>query len=368
MNIKRLPRLQKDSDARLPKYRQIVAVLEDFIRQEQPERGTKFFTDRALAAHFHTTTVTIARSLNVLVSRNLLERRIGAGTFVRYDAANPQRKRRIGVLCHEIIAMDSVYVGPVMHTFNEFWNARGYQVISFYSTPKKWRQFIQDYELDGVMVLVPREEFAQDILKLHQENYPVVSIGYAFPELKEISFGSDHGAITAEAVEYLYRAGHRRMALLFDDRSITSKQVRIRSFQQAMWERRLPVAPDWIMSINGPDDAGGKTFAEKFARVFRGGERPTAILLDSIFNLFAVYHLAAENHLRIPEDLSVVGFDDAEFLQYINPPLTVIAQPLEAITTAAAEKILNMIEKKNVPSPVGKYNNKLIERKSTAKI
>jgi len=356
-----------DSGNSRSKYREIAAILEDFIISQSPAVGSKFFADRALAKHFAATTVTIGRSLNILVEKNMLERRIGAGTFVTYDAANPKRKKRIGVLCHEVIAMDSVYVAPVMHTFNKFWDERGYQVISFYSTPKKWRQFIQDYELDGVMILVPREEFAGDILKLHQENYPVVSIGYAFPELKDISFGSDHGAITIEAVEYLYNAGHRRIALLFDDRILTSR-VRSRSFQQAMWERRLPVSPDWIMQINQPDDASGKEFAKKFKQIFRGSERPTAILLDSVFNIFAVYHLAEENNLRIPEDLSVVGFNDAEFLQYINPPLTVIDQPLEAITTAAAEKILNMIEKKNVSSSIKKYNNKLIERKSTAKI
>lgn len=362
MNIKYLPTL-KENNSSLPKYIQIALLLEEFLKNNPQEKNSKFFTDRALAKHFKSTTVTIARSLNVLVEKNMLERRIGSGTFVCYSAANPQLKRRIGVFCHEVIAMDSIYIYPIMHAFNQYYLEQGYKLISFYCQPQEWLKLIKEFELDGVMILVPRDDFAEHIIKLRQQNYPAVSIGYAFPELAGIAFGTNHTEATCRAIDYLYDLGHRRIGLLTDSK-FSSSSARVRGYNQAMWKHRLPTAPDWIIS-SGNFGRNVQQMKMEFTQVFNSPDRPTALLLDNVFDIFSVYQFAKLNGLQIPQDLTVIGFDDADFLEYIDPPLTVMGQDLHAISVSAACKLQNMIEQKdinNTESTVSPY--KILERKS----
>ena len=91
----------------LPKYRQIAAVLEEFLQRANLSEGDRFFSDRALAQRFSTTSVTVAHSLNYLVSKGLLYRRAGSGTYVGKRIGVLPGRRRIGIICHQKIVADS---------------------------------------------------------------------------------------------------------------------------------------------------------------------------------------------------------------------------------------------------------------------
>lgn len=348
----------------LPKYRQIAAVIEEYLRRTNPPAGTKFFTDRMLAEHFMTTPMTVAHSLNYLAENGLLKRRAGSGTYVGKFTPTHNR-RRIGIVCHEIICDDKCYVSPILSRFSAFFEMRNYECIILRGGPEVYRRMVDEYQLSGIMILVPREEFAEDLSALSRDNIPVVSIGYAMTGMPKLSFGTDHAANVKTAIQYLYDLGHRKIAL-YSSISQASGPVFLRSYRQEMWYRQLPVHPNWELAVSRTDEPLSIRLKE-LTELRESGNMPSAILIANVFDAVAIYSYAAENKLRIPEDLSLIGFDDAELARELNPPLTVIAQDVAKIAEAAAGCLLSKIENRECNEcDVNDKNTVLLERGSCA--
>jgi len=358
MRLSDLPILNP-ATADLPKYRQIAAVLEEYLQRANLPEGERFFSDRALAKRFSTTSVTISHSLNYLVSKGLLSRKAGSGTYVGKQFFERKSQRSIGIVCHEMISSDENYCIPVLRKFGAFFEKHSFECISFKSEPADWRRLITDYMLDGLMVFVPKAEFAPEIFKLRAENVPVVSVGYAIPELPGISFGTNHVEAMNMAVDYMYQLGHRKIAFLFYS-SQASSRVFLRSYRQAMWEHQLPLNPMWEITLEN-DDGSGMTLMEheeiknQLLKLRESGNMPTAILIKTLIDAVSFYNFAAQNDLKIPEDISLITFDESPFVSQLNPPLTVIAQDLDNIAVNAAQTLLAMIngsnEVRTVPTP-----------------
>lgn len=345
----------------LPKYQQLADCLEEWIVGNGFVPGTKLPSDRQLSEHFGTTAVTISKGLNELTRKGVLKRKVGSGTYVA--AAQIQQKRRIGVICHEVITADASYVTPVMDNFYRYWQERSYQVISLVDEPKNYEKLMREYELSGIMVFVPREEFSEPIKKLYESGVPVVSIGFAMPDLPDISFGTNHCKVGEQAVAYLHGLGHRRIGVI-SSVSHTAFAMRRRGYANGMWNAGLPVKPDWI--INAETSI---SIVESLKKVFSQPDCPTAFLITSIYNAMHVYNVCNALKIKIPEDVSLVGFNDADFVQHLSPPLTVFAQRTCDFTLAAARQLERMIQHEPLcPKSKGGTDAELIERGSCQNI
>ena len=326
------------TNQKMPKYRQIAAVLEEYLRCAKPAAGEKFFTDRVLAKHFSTTVVTVAHSLNYLCSKGLLVRKVGSGTFVAGRAAG-NVKRRIGIICHEMISNDNFYVRPMLSRFGGFFSEMGYDVISFCALPEDYRRLVDEYELSGVVIFVPKVDFAPAIKELHEGGVPVISIGYANPALPGIAFGTDHEKTIDMAVDYLYQLGHRKIALLNTD--FASTQVFLRGYQKAMWERNLPAHPDWHICL---DPKSPVSRDEQLMQHLQKQQMlPTAAIIGSISYSGIVYRVIQQMGMAIPENFSLIGLGNGRHLEEMEPPLTVVAQDLEKIADNAAQALFKKI-------------------------
>ena len=139
-----------------------------------------------------------------------------------------------------------------------------------------------------------------------------------------------------------------------------------------MWDLQLPIHPQWEINSNeGLLSDHAHTVEKKFdqlASLLNTGNMPTAILLKNVFDAVAVYNFAAKNNLRIPEDLSLVTFDDSVLALQLYPQLTVFKQDLEAISNQAANTLLAMIERRFDKSSVVHQASQLIERGSCCRI
>ena len=350
MQIQDLP-LLTPAMVSMPKYRQLAAIIEEYLQHTSPQPGEKFFTDRQLAKHFSTTVVTISHSLNYLCSKGLLVRRVGAGTFVS-GQVNKTGKNRIGIFCHEMICSDNFYVTPILSRFGKFFSTSGYDVISFCASPADYRRLIAEYELSGVMIFVPKEEFAPEIAQLAAEGIPVISIGYAIPELRGTAFGTDHEASMSLAVDYLCRQGKKKIGLLHCH-GHASSAVFLRGYQKAMWQHNLPQHPDWhfLIKYDNPHQSW-EQFAECFSALQAIGEAPEAIIIGSVSQTGNIYYYAQQNNLRIPEDLSLLLCGDVNLAHEncLLPPLPVIRQKTDIIADNAAKALLNKIAGQSVAS------------------
>jgi len=317
--------------SQLPKYRQLAVGLEQLLLSGAIGSGERLPSDRELAEHLGTTTVTVSKGLNELVSRGLLRRKVGSGTYAG-DLSEPAC-RRIGVVCHEVVMPDRAYISPLLHNFHRYWEEKNYQVLTLRGRPENYLQLYQEFRLAGILVLVPREEFFPDIAQLQADGLPLVWIGHHCPKNPNISFGSNHEKTAEEAVKYLHSLGHRRIGFInFTDSD--SNRIRKRGYRKGMWNAKLPIHPDWEIGQNRSE-----FFAQDMDRLFHGASFPTALLLSEIHAVFRLYNVLQQLRLRVPEDISLVAFDDPPYLTEINPPLTVFRQELEEFSGQASRQL-----------------------------
>lgn len=319
----------------LPKYRQLALALEQLLLRGSIGPGERLPGDRELAAHLGTSTVTVSKALNELAGRGLLRRKVGCGTFA--EVPGGPSSRRIGIVCHEIVLPDLAYITPLLNNFYGYWEERGYQVVTLRGRPESYRQLFQEWQLAGMMVLVPREEFFPAIGSLQADGLPVVSIGFACPALPLIAFGSNHEKTAEESVAYLHALGHRRIGYIsFSDSS--SNLIHGRGYRKGMWAAGLPIHPDWELGMNRREH-----FAEDLQALYGRGEPPTAFLISEIHMVIRMYNILHQIGVAIPGDVSIVGFDDPAYLTEINPPLTVFRQHLEEFSGQAARQLENQV-------------------------
>lgn len=337
-------KMNYEGTSALPKYLRYASLLEEWMRLQRPAPGTRFPGDKILSKHFGTTPVTISRSINELVRKGLLERRVGSGTYIT-GHSSPESKR-IGLFCHETIIPDSGYITPLLNTFYDFWAAAGYQVVSLKCRPDEYEKLMRDYELAGALVLVPSLEILHYAGKFAETGLPIVSVGYADPELAGFSFGTDHTKAGKAVVKYLYDLGHRRIAIMRHDN--VSATMRFRGYQEAMWELGLPINPVWCFDKN----------LSGFKEIMTSSAPPTALVITSNSFSVSVYDFAARSGVKIPDDLSVITFDDSEFIRSFNPPLATCIQNISGFTKCASEVLLAKIRHQQpdaiqyVPEPI----------------
>lgn len=326
-----------DKDLNEPKYNQLARQIETYLKNQSVPTGTRLPSERRLAKRFGIAPVTVGRSLNELVRLGVLERKVGSGTYM----ADHRRIHSIGILCHEPPRISDCYTGNVLTAIHEYFWDSGIDLLSLVRHPDAYAATIHKYQLDGIIVLAVQKEFVPAIRRLRDSGFPIVTTGVTFPELSDLGFGTDHHAVASQATNYLIRKGYRRIGILSGSRfeSIDVSE-RERGFCKAMYEAGLPVDPDWIVHTESNEPGSWMT---ELRNVLLKPNRPTAILVACHNDTLLIYNLIREMNLRIPEDISLVGFDDPDYAQHLSPPLTVFAQPIREFTRQAVRQLENMI-------------------------
>ncbi|MEX1079193.1 MAG: LacI family DNA-binding transcriptional regulator [Homoserinimonas sp.] len=151
----------------------------------------------------------------------------------------------------------------------------------------------------------------------------------------------DEEAGARTAVHELARHGHQRIAFALDEREGPAATGRLAGYHSALRDHGLRDDPTFVIRARS-DSSGGREAARQLLAL---PERPTAIFAFNDQMAIGVYHAAAERGLRIPQDLSVVGFDDLYVIgREMLPGLTTVALPHYAMGEVAAEILLGAVE------------------------
>lgn len=165
------------------------------------------------------------------------------------------------------------------------------------------------------------------------------------------------------AMDWLYTQGHRRFGFLGGSMAFYDAQQRLHAFRQYLQEHDLPYHPEWI--AEGDFTAAGAVKGAKV--ILSGSERLTAILAVNDETAAGVLQTAQELGIPVPEELSVVGFDDTPFAQVVSPRLSTIHQPLEQMATTAVALLMQWIEQWTPPErKEHPLSVELVLRESTA--
>ena len=167
-----------------------------------------------------------------------------------------------------------------------------------------------------------------------------------------------------EATEYLYQLGHRRIAYLGSDSSLIFSADRKAGYQLALASHQLPVRPEYCAEVKNASENN----EESIRRLLLQEDRPTAILVSDDILAVSLERVCLENNLSIPEDLSIISFNNSLFARLTSPQLTSIDIGAGQLGSEAASQIINHIENPNLPATKIIVPHHLIERDSCCKV
>jgi LacI family transcriptional regulator, galactose operon repressor len=198
------------------------------------------------------------------------------------------------------------------------------------------------------LLVVPNLQPLDPLVQLTRDGLPVVVVNtLGTPvDLPCVTVDNYAGAVTA--INHLLQLGHERIACVQGLMQFQCCQDRYRGYLDAL--RAVGIQPDPELTKAGefsPDTARARS-RDLFALPKR--QRPTAVFAHSDVTAYAVMKAAADAGLRIPEDVSVIGFDDIESAAQIPPPLTTIRQPFTEMGIRAAELLMAAIRTSNEPT------------------
>jgi LacI family transcriptional regulator len=222
-------------------------------------------------------------------------------------------------------------------------------------------------QVDGVL-LVPASTSGKSLRMLASHKMPVVVLDRRIRSRKSDSVRSDSQAGAHTLTKHLIGLGHRRIAMLTGRRSVSTSIDRVAGYRMAMAEAGLQVDDDLVRfgayNYGDFDQVDGSGMAREVLAV---DPRPTAIFAANNFIAFGALRALRESGLRVPDDMSLVTFDDLPDDWHDDPLLTVLAQPAYEVGRQAAELLLDRLASKDkTKRRVVLLPGELIVRRSSA--
>lgn len=163
------------------------------------------------------------------------------------------------------------------------------------------------------------------------------------------------------ATRHLIELGHRRIGVIAGPRDILCSRARVDGYRSALDEAGLPLDPALVQWGNFRPDGG----YDRGGALLDLPERPSAIFAGSDLQALGVVRAAEERGLRVPEELSLVGYDNLPITQWLNPPLTTVNQPLREMAAHATRLVLDLAEGRAPSSAHVELGTELVVRSST---
>jgi LacI family xylobiose transport system transcriptional regulator len=183
------------------------------------------------------------------------------------------------------------------------------------------------------------------------------------PEPDVASIGSTNWAGGLAAAEHLIELGHWRIAMISGPEDMLCSVARVDGYRSALERAGISFDPELLRTGDFHVEGGLRCTDELLALA----DPPSAIFAGSDLQAVGVYESARAHHLRIPTELSVIGYDDLQLARWVGPPLTTIRQPLSEMAATAARQLIHMNEQPDAPvNRRVELATSLIVRESTA--
>ncbi len=216
--------------------------------------------------------------------------------------------------------------------------------------------------VDGV-VLVPTGRSAETVNRLLQARIPVVLIDRDLPGLPINRVLSDNHGGAYAGVQHLIDLGHRQIALIGGPPHSQAMQSRTEGAARAFQAAGIEIDPNLVVIDTRYElDIGYRAAI----RLMQYRQPPTAIFALTDVIAVGVLHAAAELGLRLPDELSVMGFDDIPLASYVIPELTTVAQPIYEMGQTAVEILMRHLGNTDARLETITLDTRLVVRKSTA--
>ena len=253
-------------------------------------------------------------------------------------------------------------------------NARGFYVlvniIYCENDYNKVSEVFLQKRIDGGIVIGTERE-ADVLINVSKRGFPVALIDYDAEEIKKnksdnnnlIVIGSNDYEGAAQAVEYLISLGHKDIGLLAGRLSTYSGRQRYEAFFDTMKKHGLEVDKDFI--LHG-DFIKSKT-ANEVKNLIQKGKFPSAIFSSNDDMAITAMDLFKENNIKVPEDISIIGFDNIPLSSLIRPALSTVSTPVYDIVDKAVTELIANIKRNKKGFFNYSYDTKIILRETCSR-
>lgn len=219
---------------------------------------------------------------------------------------------------------------------------------------------LAEQRVDGLIFMIEFESLPGQIMEqLRNTTHPIVEISSSFSEFDLIQQG--YGEATKALIAHLVEQGHRRIGFVYGVHKPEQGLDRLDAYRQTLKEMNMPLDENLILQC-GPSMQDGYEAAH---HLLQQSNRPTALIgLNDLLGM-AIIRAATDLGLKIPEDLSVAGFDDIPFSSFVVPRLTTIASNPEQNGRDAVQLLLKRLKEPARPHEVITAGWELIVREST---
>lgn len=273
------------------------------------------------------------------------------------------RSRLFGLIVSEIT---NPFFPEIVQTFENLAVENNYEILltSTVHDPKRMESSVRrmiERRVDGVAILTfGMEDALLDHLRFRKVPLVFVDVGPDAPGIVNVRINYLNGI--RQAVQHLAALRHTRIAFIAGPSNLKSAMARKMAFKTSMTE--IGLSSDLIVEGNHRMDGGMRALVE----FEKSGNRPTAVLCSNDMTAIGVMREAYDQNIKIPNDLSVIGFDDIRLAEFTIPPLTTVQMSQRELAKIAFQALLQEVQRESPSNERSEYEliTHLVLRRSTA--
>ncbi|WEV71113.1 GntR family transcriptional regulator [Lactobacillus sp. ESL0785] len=318
----------------------------------------KLPTETELMQQFNKSRYAVRKALTALQDEHLIYKVQGSGMFIqdwnKKWQVNPESKT-IGLICTHI----ADYIFPkIISQIDSKISEQDYSLLlaNTHNQPKKERESLikmLDSQVAGLIVEPSESAKPSPNLDIYQyiakSKIPLLFINAEYPELNFPSIVNDDCAAEKKLIEYLLKLGHQHILGIFQVDDLQGVH-RMNGFVRAYQEIGTDLADSNIIMYSSHDRFN--IISKKISFYLHNDQRPTAIACYNDSLALLVLDMLKKANIKVPKDISLVGFDNFDSAAYLNPSLTTMNYERTSVGQEAGRGILKLIQKNHIHSIV----------------
>lgn len=310
---------------------------------------------RAIALRAGVSPTTVSRVLNnhPRVSDEVRQRVIAATNEAGYvQSVGRKSTTNIALVYTGELSVGSPFDAALMAGMSQGMEEYGYDLMLLDARRSKLphETYTQMFVRKGVRAVVLRTTAGtrQVCQAIVDEGFPSIVVADRFDQPNVSYVYSDSRESSREAVEHLIGLGHRRIAICINIIDDSDHADRLAGYRQAMNDRGIEIDPRLVLRVPANRDGG----AQLIRRMLTMPDRPTALFLTDPMTVVGAMNEARKIGVHVPDEVSIVGFDDAEMRYSLYPELTAVCQDAVALGRESFASLSVMLEKQDEAMPV----------------
>lgn len=338
-----------------PKYLQLKEILHQYFKNEHYAVDQRIPSENELTQRFNVSRSTVRQALAELVNEGFIYKKPGSGSFFSGQTSQEKEGSQQSHLIGVITALPSYIYPQIIQGINEVAYQHSYNIV-LGSSEANWEKELAclnqllERNIEG-LIIEPSDNVhhlrdSGFFERLAAHSVPTVLLNWVLdvPNVSCVSLDDVEGGF--RATSYLLEAGHQRIAYLYPDNMPGTQ--RYRGYRKAL--KQYGILPDArlekLISVADWNETGNVRMAMK-ELLDLGDDRPTAVFCFNDHAALRVYATIRDAGLTIPDDISLIGFDDYEMAALAEVPLTTLEHPKDRLGRWAAEVLFEQIELAN---------------------